>query len=258
MIAKTEAIVLRVVPYSNSSHIVTWLTPDQGKLSTMIKGAMRPKSMFLGQYDLFYTCELLYYRKEYNGLHIAKECSPINTRSELRSDWRSAACASYISDMMQRVSYRGGHQPELYQLTKVALDSLTQQKSKTQFMFWFELHLANLLGIKPQFENCTSCKADIVASKQTRISFSHGGLICERCAGIEAGHGTHTASIGADIVSMIKSWQAADTPKSLQNVHCSTNQLLALRDILGTFISFHLEMNPKSRSKAFEIMEQRK
>lgn len=255
MIDKTEAIVLRVVPYSNSSHIVTWLTPDEGKLSTMIKGAMRPKSLFLGQYDLFYTCELLYYRKERNGLHIAKECYPINTRPELRSDWRSAACASYMSDMLQRVSFRGGHQPELYQLASLSLDSLTEQKSQTQFMFWFELHLANLLGIKPQFDSCTRCKANILESGQTRISFSHGGLICERCSVVESGQSVKTASVGADIISMIKSWQAAETPKSLQNVRCSKNQLLALREILGTFISFHLEMNPKSRTKAFEIME---
>ena len=31
-IERTEAIVLRVAPYSRTSHVVTWLTPEPGRL----------------------------------------------------------------------------------------------------------------------------------------------------------------------------------------------------------------------------------
>ena len=37
-IEKTEGIVLRVTPFSTTSHVVVWLTPDRGRLPTAIKG----------------------------------------------------------------------------------------------------------------------------------------------------------------------------------------------------------------------------
>ena len=94
MILKTTALALRFYPFSNTSRIVAWLTPDQGRIATMVKGSQRPRSLFLGQYDLFYTCELLYHRRERGGLHIARECSPLKWREGLRRDWRAAAAAS--------------------------------------------------------------------------------------------------------------------------------------------------------------------
>ncbi len=84
MIARARAIVLRVFPYSNTSRVVSWLTADHGRVATLIKGSQRPKSLFLGQYDLFYTCELLFYRHERDGLHIARECTPLTRRDRLR------------------------------------------------------------------------------------------------------------------------------------------------------------------------------
>ena len=62
-IIKTQGIVLTVHPWSRTSHVVTWLTPDHGPVTTLVKGAVRPKSAFLGQYDLFYTCDILYYAR---------------------------------------------------------------------------------------------------------------------------------------------------------------------------------------------------
>ena len=51
---KSEAICLDIRPWSRTSHVVEWLTPH-GKIRTLVKGAVRPKSAFLGQYDLNYT-----------------------------------------------------------------------------------------------------------------------------------------------------------------------------------------------------------
>ena len=72
-IIKTQGIVLTVHPWSRTSHIVTWLTPDHGPVTTLVKGAVRPKSAFLGQYDLFYTCDLLYYARATADLHALRE-----------------------------------------------------------------------------------------------------------------------------------------------------------------------------------------
>ena len=43
---KTEAICLDIRPWSRTSHIVRWMTPE-GPVTTVVKGAVRPKSAFL-------------------------------------------------------------------------------------------------------------------------------------------------------------------------------------------------------------------
>ncbi|MFU8781421.1 MAG: DNA repair protein RecO, partial [Kiritimatiellia bacterium] len=96
MIAKTEAIPIRISAFGGTSQIVTWLTADHGKISTTIKGAQRPKRVGGGQYDLGYLCELLFYEREINGLHIFKDCMALKSRICLRGCWRETAIVSYL------------------------------------------------------------------------------------------------------------------------------------------------------------------
>ena len=95
---KSEAICLAIHPWSQTSHIVTWLTP-QGKVGTVVRGAVRPKSFFLGQYDLNYTCEILYYGRARGDLHALRDCVPLNRRDALRDDYRALALAARAPDV---------------------------------------------------------------------------------------------------------------------------------------------------------------
>ena len=51
---RAEAIVLRCRPVTESSLVVTWFTRELGKLTTLAKGARRPKSPLRGKIDLFF------------------------------------------------------------------------------------------------------------------------------------------------------------------------------------------------------------
>ena len=86
MIARTTAIPLACYPYSSSSRIVHWLTRHHGKVSTLLKGALRPKSPFLGEYDLFSTSELLYFQKQ---VHSHREQAPDQQCEHHRHDGSS-------------------------------------------------------------------------------------------------------------------------------------------------------------------------
>ena len=51
---KCQGTIIRRIPLTESSMIVTWCTKDHGLLKTVAKGARRPKSQFSGKLDLFY------------------------------------------------------------------------------------------------------------------------------------------------------------------------------------------------------------
>ena len=253
MIEKTEALALRVIPFSRTSHVVIWLTASHGKVSTMIKGSCRPRSLFLGQYDLFYTCELLFYTRERNGLHIARECSPINCRSALRTDWRAYVCASYIGDIVSRVSVHGAAQQELYALTTAALDSFCADGAHMSSLLRFELSLLNDLGLAPQLRTCSRCAGALAESGSDFFSAADGGMLCHGCVSPEAA--TALPTVAADVLAILRTWQAAGSTAASKNIRCTCNQLLAIRKIFGIFCGYHLDIPQEGRGIAMEMIE---
>ncbi len=255
MIERTKALVLRIMPFSHTSHVVAWLTVERGCLHTIVKGACRPKSAFLGQYDLFYTCELLYYARERaEGLHVARACFPIAVRKKLREDWRAAGCASYACDLLWRTHVTGDSSEPVYRLTTGLLDELCAERATLNLLLWYELRLATLLGFGPRLESCADCGRSGIegASKVPvgcwRFRPERGGVLCPRCAA-EDGY-----ALAPDIMTILRRWQVADSPRTARRTRCTTQQHLALRRFLGMFYAEHLDPPPAGRSVAMELL----
>ena len=140
MILKDEALALRFYPFGNTSRIVVWLSRSYGKLATLAKGSQRERSAFLGQLDLFYTCEILFYAREQRNLHVLKECAPLETRAAFRSDWRACAAASYAAGLLDRAMPFGPAPAGLFDLLAETLDHLAARTPGPAFLPRFELH----------------------------------------------------------------------------------------------------------------------
>ena len=154
---KTEAICLDVRPWSRTSHVVSWLTP-MGKVATVVKGAVRAKSQFLGQYDLNYTCDIVYYARAKGELHALRECAPVEMREELRSDYRALALAGYFRRLVAELAPMGEECRAWYGELDGKLDfcaSLTSGKDSAfplmETLLGFELEVLRLAGLKPDF-----------------------------------------------------------------------------------------------------------
>ncbi|MBL7114318.1 MAG: DNA repair protein RecO [Kiritimatiellae bacterium] len=238
-IEKNEAIVLRIIPFSETSQIVTWLTPDRGRIATMVKGARRAKSPFLGQYDQFYTCELVYYLREHAGIHIARECFPLKTRSNLRTQWRATAIASYAVDLTGKASLEGGHQQELYDLLQFMLDFLSQKNTLAEtppriaIIFWLELHLLATLGFAPHLKTCTDCGRTIHAGHSAHYSFRRNGVVCNQCPTTES---QSQLLLRPDVLAILNIWAKSSTPKSAANTVLNKDQVFALRLLFDTLL----------------------
>jgi DNA repair protein RecO (recombination protein O) len=249
-IVKTTALALRIIPYSETSQIVTWLTASEGRLSTLVKGARRPKSWFLGQYDLFYTCELLYYARSRTQLHVARECAPLATRTALRADWRAAAAASYACDLLARVTVPGGEEAGLFRLAETTLDFMCRGAASPALLFWFELALLRAIGVAPQLARCARCSGALGALPTAYFSAASGGAVCAACAA----QSTDIASVAAEVLEIMRRWQAAATPASSGAERCTRNQLFAVRSLLGVFLRRHLDLAVGNRSVALRLL----
>lgn len=256
MIAQTQAVALRVVPFSRTSHIVDWMSETAGRVTTVVKGAVRAKSAFLGQYDLGYTCELLYYERARNGVHVAKECAPLRIRPRLRQDWRAFACASYLCHLVCRATLPAGERSaEIYDLLNDGLDGLcAAQVNPVVLMYRFELRLLKVLGYDPHVRRCMRCGARL---EQARGVFdaAHGGAFCDRCIPVPAP--AHAVRLGPDLQSVLRQWSDPRAAALQRNTILSEKQLLALHEIAGTMIAHCLEIGPESRDVAVKTLRYR-
>ncbi len=252
MIVKTQAVVLRITPFTNTSAIVDWFTRDHGRIACLIKGAYRPKSFYLGQFDWFYTCELLYYtRMDGEGLHFTHGVWPMKVRTPFRRDWRAMSAASYLCDIIARVHPSAAPDPRSFQLLDDTLDNLTTAGANRPLIHWFELKLLELLGLAPYFDSCLNCRGALT-SRQVHFSESRGGLLCPACASHD-----HTAAqmLPPDILAMLRAWLRSNHASAALRTRGTDKQIQAIKQFLGQFLSYHLETALDSRRIALRLIE---
>ena len=227
-IIKTEGIVLAIRPWSRTSHVVTWLTPDHGCVTTLVKGAVRPKSAFLGQYDLFYTCDLLYYARATADLHALREATPRALREDLRGRWRETALASYAADLVRDLAPANGEAAVWFSFLDSLLARLESRgetrscASTHQELVRLEMEILKLAGWSPDFSGMDP-HAD-----WTPFAIDHG-----RC-----GEGTRTVRLSPRTIAVLTRPDAPNhAPETVED---------AVR-FLGVFLAYHLDTPPDVR-----------
>ena len=243
MILKDEALALRSVPFGNTSRIVVWLSRTYGKLATLAKGSQRERSAFLGQVDLFYTCEILFYAREQRNLHVLKECAPLETRAAFRTDWRACAAASYAAGLLDRAMPFGPAPTGLYDLLADTLDHLAARTPGPAFLPRFELRLLRELGLAPGWDACAKCRADLRGAAPARLDVAHGALLCPACA---AGRG---AAVSAAALAAIRAMAGAVLPPALPE-----RVFREIRALAGGLLEHHADLAPRARAVAFQVL----
>ncbi len=262
MIIHTEATALQIRPWSKTSHMVTWLTPDYGRIVTSVKGACRPKSAFLGQYDLFYTCDLLFYRRERDGVHSIRECSPSALREPLRHCWRCATAAAYLADITARVTVSHQEAAAVYNLLNRTLDTLPRvpRHGLKEAILLYEANLLSRLGLAPNLSVCPHCHPP--DRQWLRFSLPSGRFACPHLT--RAAPGETTVALHRDVRKLLMDMldklpgptsAEAATSFELNIFRAPPHLLLGLSRFLGMFIAFHLEVPPAVRRVTFEMLD---
>src|SRR2546423_3806925 len=143
---RSTGIILRTRPLTETSLIVRWLTPDLGRLSTVAKGARRPKSPFRGKLDLFYLADFSFTRSRQSELHNLREVNLRETHSKIREDLGWIRQAAYCAMLIEQTTETETPLPSVFDLTSGLLKHLPQQAPQPQTIFSFELKLLDELG----------------------------------------------------------------------------------------------------------------
>ena len=222
---KTTALVLDIRPWSRTSHIVTWLTPERGPIATLVKGAVRPKSAFLGQYDLFYTCELVYYVRAKGELHAIREASPIAAREHLRGRFRATALASYASYLVKEHCPHSSEASQWHGFLCRFLDGLEGGFDFGRKMVTLETAFLEMAGLSPDFSEADFTKSTVP------FSIDLG----------RAGTGAKTVQLPSGAARLL-----AEDGECADRVFNAADVTAAIR-FLGLFMRYHIDAPPEIR-----------
>ncbi len=152
MVETTTGLILRKRRLTESSLIINWLTPNLGRLATVAKGALRPKSAFRGRLDLFYEADFSFSRSRRSELHTLTEVKTREIHSPLRSELAYLQQACYCAELVEQTTETDTPLPGIFELMRSLLEHLPRQSPASQTVFAFELKLLADLGLEPNLE----------------------------------------------------------------------------------------------------------
>jgi len=146
---RARGLVLQTRPLTETSLIVNWLTAEAGRVATVAKGALRPRSPFRGKLDLFYLADFTFARSRRSDLHTLTELALVNAQSTLRTDWEKLRVACYAARLVIQATERETPLPGVYDLFAALLRRLEQAPVSRESVLRFELRLLADLGLAP-------------------------------------------------------------------------------------------------------------
>jgi DNA repair protein RecO (recombination protein O) len=188
----TDAVVLHVQDYLESSRIVRLATRDHGVQSVLARGARRPKSRFGSSLDLFVSGVAHFTIKPGRELSNLTGFDLTRSRMSLAADLDRFAGASALAELALRFAHADPHDDAFDVLTR-SLDEIAEAPagSSTDSGLAGAWRYVAALGFGPTLDRCCSCGAEVSRDRAAPFSHHGGGVVCKRCA--------HTVSVGRDL-----------------------------------------------------------
>lgn len=183
-IQQTEALVLRMTPWSESSLIGSLYTRDFGKVSVVAKGARRPKSPFEAALDLLSVCRVVFIDKSTDALYVLTEAKLVQRFRTIDRQLLRLYCAYYVVELLEKLTDQHDSQPHLFEMTVDTLRSLERKEVEVRAaILRFEIQLLRLTGHLPSFQLCAQC-GNQVQSHGDWINYGplSTGVLCSQCA----------------------------------------------------------------------------
>ncbi len=175
---RVDAVVLRHSDWGEADRLLSLYTREAGKLRAVAKGVRKMRSRKAGHLEPFTRVALLLARGR--DLWIVTQAETLDAYLPLREDLVLTGYASYVLELLDRFTYEEGQNLHIYQLLTDTLERLVVVPDPFFVMRYYELHLLDLLGFRPELFNCPSCGREIQPRDQF-FSAQMGGALCPEC-----------------------------------------------------------------------------
>ncbi|MFN8375419.1 MAG: DNA repair protein RecO [Anaerolineae bacterium] len=175
---RTQAIILKRRDMNEADRLLTVLTPDHGKIDVIAKGARKPTSRSTGHVELYTRVDFLVNRGREIGIAAQAEMQEPYLR--LREDLQRGAYASYAVELLDRFTADSDEDTRrLFTLLDDTLSRLCSEKDPRLVIRYYEVHLLDLVGYRPELFYCGEGHEELQPEEQY-FSYLLGGAVCPR------------------------------------------------------------------------------
>jgi DNA repair protein RecO (recombination protein O) len=176
---KTEAIVIKKTKLGEADSILTFFTPGLGEIQGFARSLRKTKSKMAGHLELLTHSTVSFSRGR--NIDTITGAQTINTFLPLKSDLWLTSCGLYVAELVNQFAAEHQENYPLFQLTLETLQRLCQENNKELVLRYFELHLLDTSGYRPQLRECVACHKALEPVVNA-FSAAAGGLLCPACA----------------------------------------------------------------------------
>jgi len=203
---QTEAVIIKKTKLGEADHILTFYTPELGKIQGVAKGVRRPKSKLSGHLELLThsMVELAHGR----NLDTVIGSQTIDSFVPLKCDLELGACALYATELVAQFGAERQENRPLFELlleTMRRLSNCSDQAESRLALRYFELHLLHEAGYRPQLQCCVVCRRPLTDAAGN-FSVSGGGVVCGDCRMTQ----TFTYPLSVNALRTLRSLQDGD------------------------------------------------
>lgn len=238
MSEKTDALVIRLADFSESSKVVTLFTRDFGKVAALAKGAKRLKSAFDSALDLLSLCRVVFLPKS-SGLSLLTEAKLDRRFQPVANSLPHLYGGYYVAEILDAVIEPDDPHPQLFDQTVQTLSDLGVVKDPRLTILAFEINTLREIGHLPNLDACEVCHSPIEPEKPGRYWVSQGGLICTECGKPEYEH----TQVQPGTIAVLQCLMTCSVP--LDRLNVSSQQYKELRKLLTAMLSHVLGKRPK-------------
>lgn len=238
---KTDALVIRLADFSNTSRVVTLFTRDFGKCASIAKGGKRLKGPFDSALDLLSSCAVVFLRKSGSALDILTEAKLQERFRPASGDMNGYYAGCYVAELLSALTEDYDPHPHLFDAARRVLKTFSQGEDFRLPLVRFELELLREIGHSPSFDECVSCGESIQTRGSDSCWVSQGGLLCPACQ-----NETYAdRPIQAGTVAVMRRLLSVSETASI-NISASEQQLREIRFTLTSAISGILGRRPST------------
>lgn len=237
---KTEGIVLRSRPYSETDNLLTIITPTYGKVSAIAKGIRKPKSRLRGGVMLFSFSNMMLSKGK--SLDIVTQAESIEPFSLLRDDYNLLHYTSYLAEVVMGLTPEAEQDERLFAIILAAWHILESTDNPILMTQMIELKLIKHLGYEPQIESCVFC-GRVPQSNKIKLDVEYGGVVCENCSE----NNTHTKIVGREAWQILRQLYSMDLTK-IHRLKVSSVAQKEMLEFLHTYLQHRLDSKIKSWS----------
>jgi DNA repair protein RecO (recombination protein O) len=136
----------------------------------------------------------------------------------------------------------------LYARLRRAYELLDAGMAPGRVARWYEIHLADELGVRPEVDRCVECGRLLEPDERYRWVPPLGGVLCERCPGPPH----ERTSLSLEALKLLKAYGRMDV-EALAGLRVAPDVEREVERAMRAFLEYTLDRQPKSLAFLDEV-----